>query len=89
MADIKRGFVSNDRVKTGIDFRLCNGVQRRDRLVQNQHRRIFIQRPGQHQPLQLAAGQFRRSLVNQLAKMRLDAVWQGLDFLRKPRFFKA
>ena len=42
MADIDRGFVSYDLVKLGVDLRLCDRVQRRGRLVEDDKGGVLV-----------------------------------------------
>ena len=56
MRDEKRGFILRHFVILGINFALGNRIERRCRLVKDEHGSIFVQRAGEHQLLRLAAG---------------------------------
>ena len=57
------------------------GVQRAERLVEQQHRRLQDQRPGQRHPLLLAAGQLARPAL--LERPQLHQFERGVDALLK------
>ena len=62
-------------------------VQRRRGLIKNYDGSILVQRPRQHKPLHLSAGQLHAVLVHTAAYVRLQALRQGFHLLRKPRLF--
>ena len=73
--DQDRGPVGGDPAQRGVDRRLGDRVDGAGRVVQHQHPRVGDQRPGQRQPLPLAAGQGQPALADH----RGVAVGQRLD----------
>ncbi|MFO1080005.1 MAG: hypothetical protein U1E23_05175 [Reyranellaceae bacterium] len=69
------GAAAHQAVERLLDHRLVLGVDRRQRLVQHQDRRVAQQRPGDRQPLALAA----RQLDALLADHRGIALRQAFD----------
>ena len=71
----QRGAPHHQPVQRLLDDRLVLGIDRGQRLIQHQHRRIPQQRPGDRQTLPLSAGQAGATLADH----RLIAVGQGAD----------
>ena len=66
---------------------LGDGVQGGGGLVQDDDGPVFVQGPGQHQPLQFPAGEQQAVLVNALADVGGPALGQGLVLFPQPRPF--
>ena len=81
MGNEHRGFPRRHFAVFLVNFMLGNGVQGGGGFIQGQNRPIFVQRPGQHQPLQLTAGQLHTVFVDFLAQMGVVPTGEGFDLL--------
>ena len=75
----QRGPALHQPVQRALDRRLVLRIDARQRLVQDQHRRIAQQRPRDRKPLALAA----RQSVSALTNHRRIALWQRGDELMR------
>ena len=89
MGDEQRGLARAHLVVFEVDVVLCNRVERRRRLVEQQHRPILIQSAGQHQPLGLAAGEQHAVLIDLPAHLGVNALGQRVDLLGQARLVQA
>ena len=67
-----------------IDLILRNGVKRRRRLVEHEHRCVLIQGAGHHELLRLAAGQLNAVRIHLFIQVRIHAVRQGIQLSPSP-----
>ena len=67
-----------------IDLILRNGVKRRRRLVEHEHRCVLIQGAGHHELLRLAAGQLNAVRIHLFIQVRIHAVRQGIQLFSQP-----
>ena len=56
MGDINCGLIACDLIKLTVDLRFGDGIERRGRLVQDDERRILVERTGNGDLLCFAAG---------------------------------
>ena len=69
----QRGAPGHQPVERLLDHRLVLGIDRRQRLVQHQDRRVAQQRPGDRDALALAAGKLRAALADHRRRSRRAA----------------
>ena len=83
MADVDGGLVARNLVKLGVDLRLGNRVERGCRLVEDDERRIFVERTGDGDLLRLAAGNLHTLVGKVLVELGVQPLGQPLQPLAK------
>ena len=83
MADVDGGLVARNLVKLGVDFRLGDRVERGCRLVEDDERRIFVERAGNGDLLRLAAGNLHTLVGKVLVELGVQPLGQPLQPLAK------
>ena len=78
MGDINRGLTLDKRIKTTVDFVLCNGVKRRRGLIENDNGSVLIKCPRKRELLRLSTGDFNAVLVQILIKICIFFIRQSL-----------
>ena len=86
MRDEQAGLACRHLVVFLVDVVLGDGVERGGRFIQHQHRRILVQRTGQHQPLGLPAGQLDTVFVDLPANLRFQLFGQALHLFGQACF---
>lgn len=77
MGNIKSPLLIGHFTESGVNIRLCNGIQSCCGLVRDQNRRIFIKGSGQKQTLLLPTGKINGFFIQLLYQ-------QGILFFRQP-----
>ena len=72
-----------------VDVALGDGIERGGRFVQHEDGRVLIERTGQHQPLQLAAGKLLCVFIHFFHQVGVHAMGQGADLVSQAGSFQA
>ena len=78
MGNENRGFIPGQIVIGTVDLMFRNGVKGRGRLIKDKNTAVFIQRPGEQKPLDLAPGKMDAIFINIFAYMGLQPLRQSV-----------
>ena len=89
MADVDCGLIANDAVEIGIDLGFGNGIERGSWFIEDNKRRVFIERTGKCDLLRFAAGDLHAVLFKITVKICFRSFFELIQTLTEIGFHQA